>query len=59
LNPTLIGCVDYTFVYEAVHHQTGFLYDVTGPKWAIWPEDGDIPADKLTLRRQLLGSYAD
>lgn len=57
--PQIIGCVDYTFVYEQEHHQTGFLFDIISLKGPFSAKTGDIPPDQLVLRPFFSGTFAD
>ena len=73
IEPTIVGTIDYSFVFEDGHHQTGFVVELrrsdtprpesTAKKRspaAIFPDEGDIPATELRLYRSFLGNeYAD
>jgi len=71
--PVIVGTIDYGFVFEDGHHQTGFIIEVKrsnvprpeataknrSPE-AIFPDEGDIPASELRFYRSFLGGeYAD
>jgi hypothetical protein len=59
ITPIIFGCVDYGFVGDSTHHQTGFAYDVSRKSGAIGVGAG-IPADDLELRiHEGGGFYAD
>ena len=71
LVPIVIGCIDYKFVFEDTHHQTGFIYTVQRSNrvrpeqppnrapTAIFPDEGDVPLADLQLMRFPLGFFAD
>jgi hypothetical protein len=68
--PTVVGCVDYGFVFETGRHQTGFIVDVRrtdrprpeaiakkrSPS-SIWPDEGDISAADLSLSRSFVSGF--
>lgn len=60
---TLIGCVDYKFVFGPEHHQTGFIldlhaikHDLPGASFAIPKFTGEFPVNELRLGYSFLGS---
>lgn len=71
--PIVVGTINYGSVFDNTHHyQTGFAVelhrstrlDPTGSRmglpWAIYPEDGNLPASELQVIRYRLGSdYAE
>jgi len=56
----ILGCVSYKFAYAEVIGQTGFIYslrrtDANGEtRSAIFPNQGDIPANQLVLANDLI-----
>jgi hypothetical protein len=70
---TVIGAVNYRFTFSSESRQTGFIVEIhrsDRPRpegtaknrhpTAISPDEGDIPADDLRLRRSFTsGGYAD
>jgi hypothetical protein len=73
IHPTIIGAIEYGFVFEEGRHRTSFFVEVRRsdrPRpesdakkrypGAIFPDEGDIPAADLRLIRSILGGeYAD
>lgn len=69
MSPIIVGCVNYQFTFgERKRHQTGFIYKLDRIKpdqpghFAIFPDDGDVPAGRLVLVPWVLeggGFYAD
>lgn len=60
---TLIGCIDYKFVFGPEHHQTGFILDLHAIKherpdasFAIPKFTGEFPINELRLSYSFLGS---
>jgi hypothetical protein len=66
---TVVGYIQYGFVFDNSRHFTGFIFDVArsnrqrqisqeknrSPS-AIFPDEGDIPQNELTFYRSFLGS---
>ena len=49
LTINLVGCVDYQFLGQSTHHQTGFIYDIQSDKGSI-PIGEELPRDRIRLR---------
>jgi hypothetical protein len=61
---SIVGAVDYGFVFDPAHHHTGFIFDLArsdrsrsistlkkrAPE-AIFPDEGDIPVEDVRFRR--------
>jgi hypothetical protein len=59
ITPQIVGCIDYTFVFEQEHHQTGFLFDILSRKGIFSPKTGDIPPDQLIFHSSFGGTFAN
>jgi hypothetical protein len=69
--PYLIGTISYNFVFEEEQHQTAFIYEVrreglfperskqkNRSVFAIFPDEGDIPAVDIRLFHHILGGFS-
>jgi hypothetical protein len=62
--PRIIGCVDYQFLSDETHHQTGFIFDIWqkdpntigGPGKGIILEGGPIAASDLNVTFDFIGN---
>jgi hypothetical protein len=67
---SLVGVIDYSFVFEEGHHQSGFIFEVRrldvprpmsdaknrNPS-VICPDEGDIAPHEIVLRNYFLGGF--
>jgi hypothetical protein len=62
ITPVIVGCADYVIPIDGSHRQTRFALILSekknGEAYAIYPANGDIPADRLMLTRWIGGGFS-